>query len=138
MSNKAASTSQQLFAKVLKQGSLLIGLISIVGGAIGYAVASTDGLLSALVGGAMALVFVSLTALTVWLGGKLSLGGFFGVVLGGWLLKLVGFVVTIAVLKDAEFIVGPVLFFTIVASVLGSLAIDALAVLRSRIPVVEQ
>ena len=75
-----------------------------------------------------------MTALSVQLGAKLPLAGFFGVVMGGWLLKLVGFIITMALLKSADFINGPVLFFTIVVSVLGALAIDAVVVMRSRIP----
>ena len=124
----------KLFSSVLKKGALLIGVIAAVGGVIGYLVASTNGLVSALIGAAMAFVFVSMTALSVWIGGKLSLGGFFGVVLGGWLVKLVGFMVLVASLRTADFIVGPVLFGSLVVSILGSLALDAIVFSKARIP----
>jgi hypothetical protein len=124
----------QLFSTVLKQGALLIGVIAAAGGVIGYLVASTNGLVSALIGAAMAFVFVSMTALSVWLGGKLSLGGFFAVVLGGWIAKLLGFMVLVASLRSAEFIVGPVLFGSLVVSILGSLALDAIVFSKARIP----
>ena len=58
--------------------------------------------------------------------------------MGGWIFKLIGFVVLIATLKGV--IVGeakPVLFFTLVASILGTLVIDSLVVLRSRISIGE-
>ena len=125
-----------LFRRVLIQGSLLTAAIAIVGGGVGFAVAGQPGLISALIGAALALGFVSLTALSVWLGGKLPLGGFFGLVLGGWIVKLVLFILVIGALKGAEFINGPVLFFTLVASILGTLAVDSLAFLKARIPVV--
>lgn len=128
------STTNQVFSRVLKLGTILIAAIALVGGALGYLFAGTNGLTSALIGSGLALLFVSMTALSVQLGAKLPLAGFFGVVMGGWLLKLVGFVITLALLKSADFINGPVLFFTIVGSVLGALAIDAVVVLRSRIP----
>ena len=128
------STTNQVFSRVLKLGALLIAAIAVVGGAIGYAVAGSNGLTSALIGSGLALLFVSMTALSVQLGAKLPLAGFFGVVMGGWLLKLVGFIITMALQKSADFINGPVLFFTIVGSVLGALAIDAVVVMRSRIP----
>jgi hypothetical protein len=128
------STTNQVFSRVLKLGALLIAAIAVIGGAIGYAVAGSNGLTSALIGSGLALLFVSMTALSVQLGAKLPLAGFFGVVMGGWLLKLVGFIITMALLKSADFINGPVLFFTIVGSVLGALAIDAVVVMRSRIP----
>lgn len=128
------STTNQVFSRVLKLGTILIAAIALVGGALGYLFAGTNGLTSALIGSGLALLFVSMTALSVQLGAKLPLAGFFGVVMGGWLLKLVGFIITLALLKSADFINGPVLFFTIVGSVLGALAIDAVVVLRSRIP----
>jgi hypothetical protein len=42
----------------------------------------------------------------------------------------------IAALKGAEFINGPVLFFTLVAAILGTLAVDSVLVLKARIPVI--
>ena len=130
------SGSEQLFKKILLQGSILIGGIALLGGVIGFLIASVAGLISALIGAAMALLFVSMTALSVWLGGKLSLGGFFGVVLGGWIFKLLLFIGLVLLLKGAAFIVGPILFVCIVVSVVGSLALDAIAVLKTRIPTV--
>lgn len=132
--SKATSTAE-VFASVLKQGLLLVAAIAVVGGGLGWVFAGSNGLISALIGAGLALLFSSLTALSVRFGGALSLGGFFGVVLGGWIVKLVGFVVLIAFLKGATFIAGPVLFFTLVASILGTLVIDSLIVLRSRITV---
>ena len=131
-----ANSTEQLFSKILKQGAFLIGGIAIVGGVIGFLIASVAGLVSALIGAAMALLFVSMTALSVWFGGKLSLGGFFGVVLGGWIFKLLLFIGLVLLLKGATFIVGPILFVCIVLSVLGSLTLDAIAVTKARIPTV--
>lgn len=131
------NSTAQLFAQVLKFSALLIGSIALIGGITAWMIAGVAGLISALIGAAMALVFTSMTAISVWLGGRLSLGGFFGAVLGGWIVKLVLFIVLVATLKGATFIVGPILFVCVVVSVLGSLALDAIAVSRSRIPTVE-
>lgn len=131
----SASSTSEVFSSVLKQGLILVGAIAIIGGGLGLVFAGISGLLSGLIGAGLALLFSSLTALSVKFGGKLSLGGFFGVVLGGWIVKLLGFIFLIALLKGAAFIAGPVLFFTLVASILGTLVIDSLIVLRSRITV---
>ena len=131
-----SKASSKLFTRVLTLGSALIGAIAIIGGLLGFLMAGLAGLTSALIGASLALVFVTLTAMSVWLGGKLPLGGFFGIVLGGWLLKIVGFALVIAALKGAEFINGPVLFFTLVAAILGTLAVDSVLVLKARIPVI--
>lgn len=131
----SATSTSEVFASVLKQGLILVGVIALVGGGLGLIFAGVTGLISGLIGAALALLFSSLTALSVKFGGKLSLGGFFGVVLGGWIVKLLGFIFLIALLKGATYIAGPVLFFTLVASILGTLVIDSLIVLRSRITV---
>lgn len=134
---KPATTPEQLFNRVLGQGALLTGLIAVLGSSAGYFVEGTNGVVSALIGAALAFVFASLTVLSMLIGRRLSLAGFFGVVMGGWLIKLIGFALLARSLQGAEFINGPVLFFTLVAAILGSLVIDSIAVLSARIPVVE-
>ncbi len=126
-----------LLKRVLFRGAILILAVGVIGGVIGYLAVGLPGLFSALIGAAMALLFVSLTALSVLVGGKLNLGGFFAVVMGGWLLKIVIFLILVATLKGADFINGPTLFITLVASILGSLVLDTMAVTKARIPVVQ-
>jgi hypothetical protein len=128
--------AQSVFTKVLKLGSLLIASIAVLGSVIGFFAAGLPGLFGALAGAAIALIFVSLTAISVLVGSRLSLGGFYGVVLGGWILKLVLFVIAISVLKSIEGLNGVAVFATLVASVLGSLAVDGFVVTKSKIPVV--
>jgi len=131
------TTNSELFKRVLIRGSFLILGIGVIGGLVGWVVAAANGLVSALIGAGMALIFVSLTALSVLFGGKLSLGGFFAVVMGGWLIKLVMFLILVATLTGADFVNGPVLFFTLIASILGSLVLDTVAVTKAHIPVVQ-
>ncbi|MEN9752639.1 MAG: hypothetical protein RL670_330 [Actinomycetota bacterium] len=128
----------QLFKRVVTLGAILIGAIAVVGGVLGYLLFGANGLLSAVIGAAMAALFVTLTAISVWFGSRLSLAGFFGVVLGGWLAKLVVFLVLVVVLRQATFVVGSVLFLTLVAAIIGSLAVDTLVFLKSRLPIVNE
>ncbi|MEY2694388.1 MAG: hypothetical protein RL142_736 [Actinomycetota bacterium] len=128
--------AQSVFTKVLKLGSLLIASIAVLGGVIGFYAAGLPGLFGALAGATIALIFVSLTAISVLVGSKLSLGGFYGVVLGGWILKLVLFVLAISILKSIAGLNGVAVFATLVASVLGSLVVDAVVVTKSKIPAV--
>jgi hypothetical protein len=132
-----ATTASQLFRTVLIQGAILTVAIALVGGLLAFWAVGLPGFYSALIGSAIALTFTSLTAIAVWVGAKLPLGGFYGLVLGGWLAKVIAFVLILSVLNRVEGLNRPTIFFTIVASVLGGLAIDAVAVLRSRVPVVE-
>ena len=129
------SSTSEVFSAVLKQGLLLVLAIAVIGGGVGLVVAGVSGLLSGLIGAALALLFSTMTALSVKFGGRLSLGGVFGVVLGGWIFKMVLFIAIVAALRGANFIDGPVFFFTLVASILGTLVIDSLIVMKSRITV---
>jgi F0F1-type ATP synthase assembly protein I len=132
-----ASSSTQVFAKALKLSALLVVSVAVICSIIGFLVVGIDGLWTALIGSAIALVFTSLTVLSVLFGARLPLGGFYGLVLGGWLLKIVLFALLMAALQRMDFIHGPTLFFAIVLSVLGSLSIDSWVVLRSRIPTID-
>ena len=125
-----------LFGRVLRLTTLTTLGIALIGGVIGWFTNGTDGLLSAAIGAAMALVFGALTVLSVWLGGRYSLGVFFGAVMGGWLLKLVLFLVLTVALKNAAFLVRPLFFFTVVAAILASLVVDAIVATKARIPAV--
>jgi hypothetical protein len=134
---KPSTSAEQLFKNVLGQTALLTGLIASLGSLAGFFVEGMNGVVSALIGAGLAFAFGALTVISMMIGRKLSLAGFFGVVMGGWLIKLIGFALLARSLQGAEFINGPVLFLTLVAAILGSLVIDSIAVLSARIPVVE-
>jgi hypothetical protein len=134
---KPSTSAEQLFKNVLGQTALLTGLIASLGSLAGFFVEGMNGVVSALIGAGLAFAFGALTVVSMIIGRKLSLAGFFGVVMGGWLIKLIGFALLARSLQGAEFINGPVLFLTLVAAILGSLVIDSIAVLSARIPVVE-
>jgi hypothetical protein len=122
-----------MFRKALILTSALVGLIAVLGMGIGYLVVGSIAIPSALIGSAIALVFSSVTILSIWFGSKLGLNGFFALLMGGWLIKIVVFALVLSVLSGADFISGPVLFLAVVASVLGTLAIESWVVLRSRV-----
>lgn len=134
---KPATNAEQLFKRVLGQTALLTGLIASLGSLGGYLVEGINAVVSALIGASLAFVFGALTVISVLVGRRLSLAGFFAVVMGGWLVKLIGFALFARALQGADFINGPVLFLTLVTAILGSLVIDSIAVLSARIPVVD-
>lgn len=127
---------KSVMLRVLRLGALLVLGITVVGSGIGFLVAGVPGALAALAGGAAAFVFTALTALSLLLGSKLGLAGFLGVVLGGWLVKMVLFLVLFSVLNRADWLTfdsRPVVFFTVVAAVLGGLVLDTLIVTKARL-----
>jgi len=137
----AAPTSNAVFKDVLTYGAILAIGIAIVGAVLGGVFAGWIGVTSALIGTLMAVVFLSITALSIlianrFIGSDLFVGLFFGIVLGGWLLKFVLFIVLAVVLKDQPWINPVVLFLSLIAGVIGSLVVDMVVVIRSRVPYV--
>lgn len=127
--------------RILAYGGILAAAIAIVGSIIGYAVAGGSGLVSALIGTAMSFVFLGITAGSILLAGRSSKSDmfspvFFSIVLGGWLLKFVVFLVLVFLLKDQSWVTPVVLFLSIVVGVIGSLVVDVLVVARTRMPYV--
>ncbi|WP_353827418.1 hypothetical protein [Agromyces sp. SYSU T0242] len=132
-------TSNPVLRRALLWGVLIAAAIAIVGGAIGFAVSGTAGLLGALIGTLMSMVFMGITGASILLanrfaGSDVFVGAFFGIVLGGWLLKFVVFIVLVVLLRGADWLDPVVLFLSIVAGVIGSLVVDVLVVARSRLP----
>jgi hypothetical protein len=125
--------ARSIFTKILSYTGLLALVIGVVGGGLGYALAGTDGLWSALVGVALAVVFAGITAASMLIAIRFRLAAFFGIVMGAWLLKLVIFVVLLVLVRDQPFVDDVVLFLALVVSIIGTLAIDALVVVRGRL-----
>jgi hypothetical protein len=132
-------TSTPVLKDALKYGVILAVVIAIVGAVLGGIFAGWIGVTSALLGTVMAFVFLAITATSILLanrftGSDLFVGLFFGIVLGGWLLKFVLFIVLAVVLRDQPWINPTVLFLSLVVGVIGSLAVDVIVVFRSRVP----
>ena len=125
--------ARSIFTTILTYTGFLALAIAVVGGGLGYALAGTDGLWSALVGVALAVVFAGITAASMLIAIRFRLAAFFGIVMGAWLLKLVIFVVLLVLVKDQPFVNDVVLFLALVVSIIGTLAIDALVVVRGRL-----
>jgi hypothetical protein len=132
-------TSNPVFRKALAWGGALAAALLVVSGILGLVFAGTEGLVSALVGTLMAVVFMGITAASILLANRfassdLFVGAFFGIVLGGWLLKFILFIVLVVVLRDAAWLNPTVLFLSLVAGVIVSLVVDVLVVAKSRMP----
>ncbi|WP_106816105.1 hypothetical protein [Microbacterium timonense] len=138
MSQTPLSSTPILRTVLVWSGSVTAGLL-VIGAVIGFLVAGADGLWSAVAGVLIAAVFLGITAASIlianrWFGDALYVPIFFGIVLGGWILKFVVFLIALFVLRDQPWIVGPVFFLALVVSVLASLVIDVVVLLRMRMP----
>lgn len=125
--------ARSIFVQVLRYTAVLALVIAVVGGGAGYLAAGTDGLYSALLGTALAVLFAGITAASMLVAIRFELAAFFGIVMGAWLLKLVIFIVLLVLVRDQPFVDDVVLFLSLVVSIIGTLAIDALVVVRGRL-----
>ncbi|CAO1650749.1 ATP synthase subunit I [Salinibacterium sp. NYA9b] len=129
--------SSAILGRAIAYGAILTVSIAVVGSIVGYLVADTSGLISALTGAGLTALFMALTAGTIVIasratGGDSSSTIFFAIVLGAWLIKFVLFIAILVVLRGQPFLEPVVFFFSILAAVLGSLIVDVLAFVRAR------
>jgi len=139
MTTPSPLSSTPILRTVLIWGGIVTGGLAIVGGLIGFLVAGTTGLWSALVGVLVAAAFLGITVASIlianrWYGDALYVPLFFGIVLGGWILKFIVFIVLLLVLRGQPWIDPMVFFLAVVVSVLASLAVDVVVLLRMRVP----
>jgi hypothetical protein len=131
------TSSKKLFSKALQLNLFLTAAVAGLGSLVGFLVYGAPGLASALIGALVTGVFGAMTIASIRFGSKLGLNGFYAFVLGGWLIKVLLFALLLGFMQSADFISGPMFFFSVVASVLGGLAIDSYLVLSAKIPAVE-
>ncbi|MEU1972379.1 hypothetical protein ABZ477_12020 [Microbacterium sp. NPDC019599] len=141
MSSTPISSTPILRTTLMWSGIVTAGL-AVVAGLVGYLVAGTTGLWSALAGVVIAAVFLAITGLSIlianrWYGDDLYVPIFFGIVLGGWILKFIVFIVALLILRGQPWIEPTVFFLSVVASVLAALIVDVVVLLRMRVPVVD-
>ncbi|WP_396644481.1 hypothetical protein [Microbacterium sp.] len=132
-------SSTAILRTALVWGGIVTAVLLVVGAVVGFAVAGAGGLGSALAGVAVSAVFLAVTAASIlianrWFGDPLYVPIFFGIVLGGWLLKLVLFIVAIAILRGQPWVDPVVFYVALVVSVIASLAVDVVVLLRMRVP----
>ncbi|MBC7291820.1 MAG: hypothetical protein H5T83_10890 [Actinotalea sp.] len=127
------------FRRALVFVVVLVGLLAVVGSAVGFVVADppSAGVWGALLGATIALVFSGSTVLAMLLTARSSLTVASGALVGTWLVKTLLLLVAIVLLRDADFFDPAVLVVVTVLGVLGSVVLDYRAVTTARVPYVD-
>lgn len=133
--------SQPALLRALRLGVIVTIALVIVFAGIGWLVSGTEGLVGGIIGAAMGGVFLGLTVGSIAFANRLIESPnyivlFFGIVMGGWILKFVVFIVLLMVLRGQPWLDGTMLFFGLLASVIAALVIDVWVILKTRMPVV--
>ena len=132
-------SSQPVLARALRVAAL-VGLAQLVLlSIVGFLVAGMPGLIGAVLGSAISIVFLGLTAASILVGNRFSSSEFFVVlffviVLGTWLVKFAAFIIAALLLRDQPWLNPTVLFVSIIVGVLVSLIVDVVVVAKSRLP----
>ena len=134
MAENRLPSSVPVLRRALLWGLLANVGIAIVGGVLGALSAGSSGAVSAVIGAAMGFVFLGLTAASMLIAVRYSMVAFFGIVMGTWILKFVLFLVLAFVLRAQPWVSLLALFLALIASILVSLAVDVVAVAKSRMP----
>lgn len=130
-----------ILTRALRDGGIFALAVGIVAGVIGLLVSGVPGLVAGLLGAGFAALFMGLTAVSILVAGRAANGDlgspvFYGIVLGSWVLKLIVFAVAVIPLRTATWLDPVVFFWAVIIAVVGSLFVDALAFVRTRVPYV--
>ena len=125
----------------LRYGAVITAIVAIGGGVIAWLSGGVLGLIGALVGAALAAVFLGLTTVSMLIAGRVTRGDstnpvFFAIVLGALGVKFLLFLVFAIWLRGQSWLDPGAFAFTAIAAVVGSLAGDVMAFLRARVPYV--
>ncbi|MBA8816527.1 hypothetical protein FHX48_001600 [Microbacterium halimionae] len=132
-------TSAPLLRATLAWSGGVAVVLAVVAGIAGFVVSGTDGMWSGLVGVIVATVFLGITGVSIlisnrWFGDPLYVPIFFAIVLGGWILKLIIFIVALVILRGQPWVDPTVFFVALVVSVIAALAVDVVTLARMRVP----
>lgn len=135
---KPPTTIAGILKAALLRGGLAAALIGVIGMVVGGILAGPSGMVSALIGTGIAVVFLGITAASMLLSQRFRVEVFFAIVMAAWLLKFVLFLVVILLLKDQPWINPIVMFLSLIAGVIVTLVVDVLVMTRSRMPTVSE
>lgn len=123
----------------LRGGGLAQLGLCIVAGLVALIAAGPSAIFSVLAGVGAGTLLMSLTALSVLWANRFRqsagyLAIFFGLVLGGWLVKFVAFIGLMMLLRPLGWVNPMALLASLVVSIAVALATDLVIVIRSRMP----
>ena len=135
--NETGRATRNMYALILRRLGILVAGLAVLGSVIGYLVAGTPGVWGALMGAAVAALFMVGTVVTMMLTADKPLPVATAAGVGGWIVKMVVLFVVLLLVRGRDFYSPGVFFVVLVLAILGSLGIEMAAVLRARVPTVD-
>jgi hypothetical protein len=122
---------------VLRIGSLAFLLAVPLATLIGFVIDGSSGGWGAFLGMAIPFAFFTGTVIVALLTVRVSVSAFGAVVLGSWILKLILLLAVLFFLRDADFFNRPIFFVSFLIGTAGYLVLEALVVIKTRVPYIE-
>ncbi|GAA1322937.1 3-oxoacyl-ACP reductase [Leucobacter albus] len=132
-------SSQPMLLRGVRWGIVVTVASMIVFAVIGYFVSGSTGLVGGLLGAAIGGILLLVTVGSIafanrFVASPVYLQIFMGIVMGAWVLKLIGFVVAALLLRDQPWLDPTLMFIALVATVIASIIIDVIIVAKARVP----
>jgi hypothetical protein len=135
--DETSRATRNMYSVILRRLGVLVVALAVLGSVVGYLVAGTPGVWGALMGAAIAALFMVGTVVTMMLTADKPLPVATAAGVGGWLAKMILLFVVLLLVRDRDFYSPGVFFVVLVLAILGSLGIEMAAVLRARVPTVD-
>jgi len=133
----APSPLRAMFSVVLRRMAVLLAVLAVGGCLVGYLAAGTPGLWGGVLGTGLAAFFLLTTSVVMLATADKPLHVASAALVGSWLAKVVVVFVVLLIVRDLDFYDPLVFFVTLSLAILGSLAIEMSAAMRSRVPHVD-
>ncbi|HLS33990.1 MAG TPA: hypothetical protein VK039_10410 [Brevibacterium sp.] len=119
-------------------GALIAVVIGTVASFVGALLTGLPGVWGALIGAVAAFVFFAITAVVMYFTAHSSPVTMAAGVMGGFLVKIIGFMGVGVALRGRDFYDPWTLFLTLAAAAIASLIADVVIVQRARLPLVDE
>lgn len=138
VTNTPEDTVSSLMKRILKRSTMALAALAIIGGIVGYVLASTLGMLSAVVAFALLLIFCLMTpAVFAGLSRETVTFSLMAIcILISWLIKIVIVILALIALRSATWFDHQIFAIEVVIGAIVIISIEAHAVLTSRFPYV--
>lgn len=136
---RATVSSTPVLRAALIGGASVGGAAVVLAAVVGFLAADGPGLWSGVIGALVGVIFPALTAVSIlvanrWYGRPAFLQVFFGIVMGGWVIKFILVIALLLVLGQLEWVVPLVFYISLVVTAVASLVVDLVVLSRIRVP----
>lgn len=135
--NEVLPGVQRPMRAVLRWGTLAAVGALVLAGVVGYLVDGSSGLWGGVLGIAVPVAFFTVTVIVAIVTVRLRPEILGAAILGSWILKLIILIAVLAALSNADFYNRTVFFIAFTLGTVGYLILEAVIVVRTRVPYTE-